>query len=554
MRPGEVLEDSFDRYPLPELLAGILRGNVSGRLSVFLHPEPRNNIGFRDGVPFWVDLPDSPVSVVSMLIEDGRLPRERGLDILRMAEASGRDEASLIMQSNLLSTGQLKQLQVRRARAQIVRLFESGNLEFSFSGSTSIPKNVSPTILQPLPIIYEGLLHCGEQAYYRSFLERHRSSYFTLSGTYPREVDPFEWGPQVEAAVTAAKPWSWPTLKDRGIRSKQAQAATYLLRLVDMVELVEAQSPVEPRSRPSEIKAETHRSDSISGPVSGGAQALSQSVTESGALASAPSPEGLVVHRRQVPPTSQTFETPFTMHAPEVELSGGGFAAPLELDDSRQSPGERHEAILETLQSRMKPFVGLSYYELLRVTPESDAAQCDRAYRFQLRRIEEGEDGPGKEAASALIREAYGLVSDPIRVSAYADAVRKGASGLAQRSAIEAEAKIGRAFRLLAEDRLAEVRFWLEWAKKLDPNREELQTYLRVVTASLFSAGARRSLFGEIRTALTRISRPDTNALLCRAWVEFELGEREALLRTLTEVPANHPLSQRIHRELYQSR
>ena len=84
IRPGGTLEASLSTYPLAELLLGILRGNLTGRLELFLHPEPRNLVVFKDGVPVSVLLPDGGVSLVKILIDSGELPHDRGLDLLRV--------------------------------------------------------------------------------------------------------------------------------------------------------------------------------------------------------------------------------------------------------------------------------------------------------------------------------------------------------------------------------------------------------------------------------------------------------------------------------------
>ena len=105
IRPGGALEASFSAYPLAELLIGILRGNLTGRLDLFLHPEPRNLVYFKDGVPVSVQLPDAGVSLVKILIDSGRVPHDTGLDLLRLAEASGRTEEQVIQQHNVLSAG-----------------------------------------------------------------------------------------------------------------------------------------------------------------------------------------------------------------------------------------------------------------------------------------------------------------------------------------------------------------------------------------------------------------------------------------------------------------
>ena len=73
IRPGGVLEGIFSDYPLPDLLIGLLRSNLTGMLEIGLAPARRNAIYFRDGVPISVALPDLGVSVTQILVEQGEI-------------------------------------------------------------------------------------------------------------------------------------------------------------------------------------------------------------------------------------------------------------------------------------------------------------------------------------------------------------------------------------------------------------------------------------------------------------------------------------------------
>ena len=57
VRPGGVFTATLGDPSLPELLMGILRGNLSGSLFVELGPPNSNWVHFKDGVPVAVVLP-----------------------------------------------------------------------------------------------------------------------------------------------------------------------------------------------------------------------------------------------------------------------------------------------------------------------------------------------------------------------------------------------------------------------------------------------------------------------------------------------------------------
>ncbi|MCA9554807.1 MAG: hypothetical protein KC933_32555, partial [Myxococcales bacterium] len=247
IRPGGALEASFSAYPLAELLIGILRGNLTGRLDLFLHPEPRNLVYFKDGVPVSVQLPDAGVSLVKILIDSGRVPHDTGLDLLRLAEASGRTEEQVIQQHNVLSAGILDDVRRRRARAQLVRLFDTSQLDFRFEEGVPMPFDVPLTILQPLPLVYEGLMKTQDRTVVNRFLEAHARSTFELASNFPRGVDPFEWGAQVERVVAQLPPpLSVARLAQAGLPQEVALAAMTSLHLASMLELKEQGPGVRP--------------------------------------------------------------------------------------------------------------------------------------------------------------------------------------------------------------------------------------------------------------------------------------------------------------------
>src|SRR3990167_7279564 len=59
IRPAATFDSSLAQQPLAELLIGILRGNLTGRLDVDAQGGPSGSIYFRHGVPVAVDFSDA---------------------------------------------------------------------------------------------------------------------------------------------------------------------------------------------------------------------------------------------------------------------------------------------------------------------------------------------------------------------------------------------------------------------------------------------------------------------------------------------------------------
>lgn len=469
IRPGGTLSTTFAQYPLPELLFGILRGNLTGRLDVAVHPEPRNHVYFKDGVPISVDLSDVDVSLVKMLIDDGTLSETQGLELLRRAEAEGRDEYATLQAHGSLPRGKLVELEPVRARAQLVRLFDTGALEFSFFEGAARPPETRLTILQPLPIIYEALSKVRDRQVVYDVLGDRRDQAFVLSATYPRGVDPFEWGDEVERVVSSMNevPRTIADLVRDGLDEHRAGAAMASLLLAGMLERGDARTARHERSVEE----------------SGDGAAVDQDLRRRPPIQPAPTdapaeapraeePSGLVIHYKsgqrpkkpgKEPPSSSPAVRPIQPMASAAE------PVPPELE-------------YEQIRARLSQYEGKTYYHILRVAPGTDLGQIERAYRFLVRRPEGGDaDAAGARALKALLHEAFECLSDPERAKRYrslVDWADKSKNAVREREALEAEPKVDRAFRSMGDGRLPDAKALLEWAKRLAPLRSDIPILL----------------------------------------------------------------------------
>jgi hypothetical protein len=526
IRPGGSLSASFAEYPLPDLLFGILRGNLSGRLDVQLHPEPRNRVYFRDGVPIAVDLADAYVSPIGLMMEAGEIDQTAGLDLLRDAESSGGSELTMLDHRQILPPGKLRELEARRARMQLVRLFDVGTVNFTFHEGLDRPEQVRLTILQPLPIVYEGLRTTKDRALIERVLEDHVSKSFILAPTYPVGVDPFEWGPEIDGEIMklSTEPATLTELVERGLDRKNASAAFASLLLAGMLEEQERISkdmPAKPKSDPKNRPQTAPRK-----PVEEAAEK---------------EPSGLVIH----------YKSGLKAKAPSKDVPASSpAAAPI-----APPPAAGGQSEYDSVKARFTHFEGKTYYQILRVAPNTDQHQLERAYRFLVRRPDGGDsDEAGSRALKGLFHEAFECLSEPERAKRYRALVEwgdKSSNAVREREAVEAEPKVDRGFRALGEGHFGEARALLEWAKKLDPLRGDIP--LLIELSRYLSEPGEADAIG-IATGLVaeRQRRPeDERVKLAYAFCLAEENEdtaARALINTL--IDREHPMAKRVSSKL----
>ncbi|MEQ9501135.1 MAG: hypothetical protein RIT81_29980 [Deltaproteobacteria bacterium] len=534
IRPGGTLEASFGTYPLAELLIGILRGNLSGRLDVFLHPEPRNHVLFRNGVPVSVELPDSGASLVKILIDANSLPRERGLDLLRLAEASGRSEVALIRQHKLLSPGALQAALARLARAQVVKLFDVGPAEFRFSEGVPSPDGVAFTILQPLPIVYEGLRNATHRGPIDDFLATHGRNTFVLSATYPHGIDPFEWGSDVEKVITPQdQSVSLDLLVSRGLSRETAGAAIMSAYLAGMME-VSGREP-ERRERPVEDPRLVDARRASAARVDASPQK---------------DPSGLVIHRRSgagaVPVNAAKAEP----KSSAVVLQPPPVAPARPATASGPNP---HDLEYTAVRDRLLQYRDQNYFQVLRVAPGTDATQLERAYRFMLRRLEDEPDDYAARVQKDFLTDVADVLRDPDRGRRYANLVAQAETAAPvdrERLAVEAEPKVERAFRAMALNHTGAATYLLSWAEKQDSTRTDVRILFAMIdylrTPPAVRVDHTRTLEHLIDEELTKRSH-DWRVRLCFGLLLAERGDERGARRNIAAAPdASHPMVRRI--------
>ncbi|MEL7367739.1 MAG: hypothetical protein AAFN74_02420, partial [Myxococcota bacterium] len=501
---------------------GILRGNLTGRLDVFLHPEPRNHVHFRDGVPVIVEMPDAPVSLIQVLVQRGRLPKQRGLELIRLAESSGHAVIDILRHKKILPQVELHQAEVQWARTCLVKLFDAGPVDFRFTEGVQVPVGASMTILQPLPIVYQGLLQTRDRTLIRRFLNQHADSKFTLAATYPSDVDPFEWGTQVESAVGALRdPTGVADLERTGMGAEQAAVIMTALDLTDMIDLRTASD----RVRSPEAVAKVSTRPTPVPPV----------VEASGG--------GLVIHRREPIAASEVSRpVPTPVAADRGESSVGG---------------SDHDREYVTVRDRLTPYFGQNYFQILRVTAGTDPAQLDRAYRFLVRRLEEEMDRPGTEPVLDIVHEAYEVLKDVDASTRYAQLVERGEKVPVvdrERRAFEAEPKVDRAVRAMGAGRTGEATLLLSWAERLDPSRTDLSAYFGVLDVIRAPEGQRSADAHALKNVLQeQLSHRnyDWRLKLCLALMLAEDGDPQSAARVLDQTPErSHPMAMRIENRL----
>lgn len=249
LRPGEVLASTFAETPLPELLVAILRANLSGVLELELGTGRVNAIAFRDGVPVAGSAPDLGVSLTGLLLTRGAVDGGAAERAAREARRRGVTESVVVSLEGLVGEGALREALRARAQAELVAAFGRFDAPFRFREGAPIPAGAELAVLRPMPAIFAGLATFPSHPTLQRFtatLGRHR---FRLVDTYPRGVDPFEWGELTERAVLAlTQPEGLDELVDRGVPRARALAALASLHLFDMVESVDPRVALAPPS------------------------------------------------------------------------------------------------------------------------------------------------------------------------------------------------------------------------------------------------------------------------------------------------------------------
>lgn len=539
------MEASLSAYPLAELLLGILRSNLSGKLELFLHPEPRNQVVFKDGVPVSAQLPDAGVSLVKILIDSGEMAHDKGLDLLRMAEASGRSEEAVIEQHKVLSAGALDEARRRRCRAQLVRLFDSGPLDFRFTEGAEMPASMRVTILQPLPLVFQGLYRAKDKTVVGRFLETHARSTFELAGTFPRGVDPFEWGPQVERIITKLPPpLSMPRLVQSGMPDDLAAAALTSLFLADMLELREQGAGIRPAAAPpppAVAPAPASPAPIFSAPPEAARKEPRRSPPGGSAAG------GLMIHRRAGQSGSTAPKPTASNPSPQ------GASAPQRPTPARSG----HDEQLQSVRQRVGPIAAQNYFQVLRLAPGSATAQLERAYSFLLRRVEDAGDDAGWQATKDVLHEAFAALRDPDRAKRYASLVAESEdspAALRERHALEAGPKVDRSLCAMAEGRTGEASFLLAWAERLDSTRTDVPVLLAVLDYLRVPAAQRgddaRALQLVLAQELTR-QPTEWRLKLCQALVLAELNDARGANALLSCSPdPDHPMVRLVRSKL----
>lgn len=473
IRPGGALEGTFADYPLADLLIGLLRGNLSGRLDVALSAEPKNAIHFKDGVPVSVHVPDLGVSLARILAERGNLSRDRALEVLRQAEETGKTESRLILEEQLLSSGAVMEARRRRAREQLVRLFDASTVGFKFTEGAPFPQDAALAILQPLPIVFEGLLKSRDRKVITRFLNEHGTAHFRLAPTYPRAVDPFEWGGKVESAILGLE--SLRTIADLeqpGLSRETVTVALATLHLTGMIEVHRTAQAVVP-ARPAVFEPAILPSPGRTEPrAPGRSEVASPGIPFDDSDAS-----GLVVLRRS---TAALERAKPEIRLPDVQASSREPVPP------RESAPEAadYEALLDQISDRLDAVRGRTYFKVLRITDSASIDQIERSYRHLVRQLDEGPVDAACPALKDVLSEAYkvlGSETDGRRYRELVERAKTSPQAVVERQAWEAEPKVDRALLAMGDGRLAEAAYLIDWAQALDGSRRDLKIFRGVL-------------------------------------------------------------------------
>lgn len=314
----------------------------------------------------------------------------------------------------------------RRAESKLASACGLERGRFVFEARSEVPLE-GRVLLHPLAVVFRGL--AGAPAVRGRCLPPGPRR---LAASYPHGSDPFRWGPALEAAVGEPE---LERLQARGISVAWAEAALACLHLTGLLEPAPAAPPrPTPAGPPPSVRREP----------------------EAGAET-----DGLVLHRRGSMVTPPVRRVPQGLQ-PELR------AEPALESKAAAAPPSDEGRVREALAS----FRGKSYLQILRVGPETDGAQLERAFRHFVKRARDEGEGPGSRAVVGMLWEAYSVLRDPEPKQRYVDATP------AERRHIEADAKAERALLAMAERRGAEAVVLGQWACEMMPERAELGALL----------------------------------------------------------------------------
>lgn len=472
-----------------------------------------NFLAFRDGVPIASSLPGLRISLAQILEQDAAIDQRMRRAIEDRASDDG-SESRVVRESEWVPEGVLEAAIRNRAHAQLVSLFAAGPLRFSFKEGEPPPIDADLVILDPLPILFEGL------AVAPSTLDR--SLGIDLSGPvratelYPQDVDPFGVGEELDAVIGARELLDQGMLERAGLDRARARACLAALLLTGMGEAVDRDG------RPRETSAIVAKA-SEAGP---GSQETSEPKLR-------PISRQVQAQARAVDDSDDTLDWPVS---PVRSSKTGPVAA---VSAPPRSSNDRDD-----VARALGAFAGKDYYDVLRVKPSTSLDQLERAYRFLIR--EAGDQSAARRAVLGLYSEAYETLSDPERGPKYrkvAEQARERPRALSARTSFEAARKTERAMALAAQGALAEASVLLEWASATDPQRKELRTMAAIVDwlAHPPRDRARPEVLGTLTNALLEDKATSAPAMLAQALLDvLERPERT------TEIAASlpvHPLS-----------
>lgn len=383
------LRGALSETPFVRLLVDGLRRSISGLITFDFGDGLDNHIALDRGIPVHVSLPSLGPTLSEVMIERGFLPPEKADLVEHLSRERKSTQSMVIVQTRMVDDKRLEVARTRRAEAQVVRLIGVSRGSFSFGEDTEPNRDNRFVVLRPLQLVFEGLRRAPAEV---------RRGLLTLSGprrvrsAYPRASDLFQLGPDLEAAVLASP--SVEELVAGGWDREVAEAAVACFHLSGMLEAHPvAPSRALPRTN-SEIKTST-------------VPALGQAPDEAPKDDTQPSKKK----------AKKAKKADSRLEFPKTATGGGLIILPARAmgeqpTDSTEPPTEPVEEISYTrkISERLARYEDKSYWQILRVRPDSEPGQLERSFRF-LSQKHAGDD-PVERAVLGMLEEAFEVLSE----------------------------------------------------------------------------------------------------------------------------------------------
>lgn len=448
---GQVVEGELTELGLPHLLLDALEDQLTGSLEV-TRGKVRKVIHLMAGHPIFVQSNLRSETLGQMLVRRGKISPEQHSAAFELSKKEGTKYGEALVRLGLMSEGEVMGELGEQTRLKITACLGWTTGRFAFTEDPDVGRKVPRCLVDPVQLVLEGLQRRAdvEKAFAR--LAAKSRHVVRLTHRYSLYRERFEglFGTTVSEVITREIP-----VQEVIRRAGTPQAAALQLDLMLRTGL-------------AELGPESQDSDEEPAPP-----ALEEPVMPLEGLA-ALEPEPAL--EPEAPPDAWE-ESSAVVWLPLVERSR---RAP-----RRDADATEVRVALQLIDSTYLTLHEADHYQILGVTPHSDADSIEVAYQIKrrqfdlsnFREMDLGERYAHLEGICAALDSAYAVLGDPARRAAY-DALRGRSPSQEERSlALTAEMHCRRGEELFNRERYDKALAAFAQAMELDEQSEYIAKY-----------------------------------------------------------------------------